>query len=66
VYTDAYQLLASVTQKDAPVPGAAPDMLTVTSVLVNFSVARALSPGLLEEEALLFTIDQTPLQVFHF
>jgi hypothetical protein len=61
-YTLAYQLFASVTQKEIPVPACGDPTPTVTFSLVNVRVAIAYSDGVDEEDALLDTIPQLPLQ----
>lgn len=46
-------------------PGSAPEILTVTSVLVNVNVASGYEEGVVDEVALLEDIPQTPLHTFH-
>lgn len=65
-YTLAYQLFASVTQKDIPVPACGDPTPIVTFSLVKVSVAIAYSDGADEEDALFETIPQFPLQTLQF
>ncbi len=55
-----------MTQKDIPIPGSAPETLTITSLLVNFNVANELLDAGLFENALLDKICHAPRQIFHF
>ena len=61
----AHQLFASETQNAVPIPGPAPETEIVTSVLVKLRVAKACVDGPELELAVLLSISQAPLQIFH-